>query len=81
MKEHNSHSSLKTLMNCNLYSLVLDLNFDVGLEPDASWVIREIASLSLSVSFIVRGYDSDLLAKVAETDCELIHHDTKASNS
>ena len=30
MKEHNSHSSLKALMNCDLYRLVLNLNFDVG---------------------------------------------------
>ena len=68
-------------MHCDLHSLILNLDLDIGFEPYTCWVICEVSCLALSISLIIWGDYSDLLSKVAETNGELIDHDTKASHS
>jgi hypothetical protein len=55
-------------------------NMDVVDIFDTGWILCQVSSLSLSIPLIVWRNDDDLLAKVCESDGELVNHDTKSTN-
>lgn len=80
VQEYNSHASLIALMHRNLDSLILNLDLEACLVSDASRVARKVTCLSLSIPLVVRGDDSNLLAKLDKPNGQLIDHDTEAAN-
>ena len=58
-----------------------NINVDVILVVNASWILSKIPSLSLSVPLVVRGDDNDFLSKICETNGEFINHDSETTNS
>lgn len=68
VEEYDSHASLEALVDSELHCLVLDLNSDVQLEADVGWVIGKISSLTLSISLVVWGDDSDLLSELHQSN-------------
>lgn len=76
VEEYDTHSSLIAFMNAKLDLLVLDRNTNVACAFDSSRVICEVAGLSLPITLVVWGYNSDFLAKLDKTSGELVNHNT-----
>lgn len=59
---------------------VVQLDLDVFHPFNASGVLRQVSSLTLSVAFIVRRDNPDFLTENRKALSKLVHHDTKAAN-
>lgn len=81
VEEDDADSSLVALVDTELDLLILDGDADVARASDARRVAGQVASLSLSVSLVVRRDDGDLLPQLDEACRKLVDHDTETADS
>lgn len=80
VKEDNLDATDDCFMHGKLNALSVNVDGDVVDVHDAGGIVREVASLTLAVTLVVRRDDGDLLAELYETDGKLVDHDTEAAD-
>ena len=78
VQENNLDSFNDSLMNTQLVNCV-ELYLDCINKFDTCWVLCEISSQSLSVSFVVWGNHDDFLSQFCQAYRKLINHDSKTA--
>lgn len=79
VQEYDLNSMDFTFMNAKCV-LAIQSDRNILFVLDTSRILCKIASLSLAIALVVRGYHPDLLSKKRKPVSQLVHHDTKATD-
>ena len=80
MKEYDSYTFHNTFMDSEC-AATSNVDMNVALIMDASWILSKISSLSLSVSLVVWRDDDDFLAKISKSNSQFVNHNSKTTDS